>query len=212
MKTYIKEIQLVKYYISHLTFLVLIIVCCLITTNNSIGQDSSQIKMQIGYTQNSDSSKMLTAKVTSLDGTPVKDIEVHFYVKRLFGLLPVESSMGNIPTDEKGETSIDLPKKNFPGDTAGNIIIIAKIEENETYGTVETQSVMKIGAPLKIENDLFPRALWAPNAPLALILTFVVLIGGVWCAYSFVAYQIYKIKKAGEDGLVQLEKIKQQII
>jgi hypothetical protein len=212
MKTIIKDLRFKNYTNSHFSFIICLIALCLLPISYSFGQEKSHINLQIGYTQNSDSSKMLNAKVTSMDRTPVKDIEVHFYVKRLFGLLPIESSLGNIPTDEKGETVIDLPKKDFPGDTAGNIVIIAKIEENDTYYAVETQSLMKIGVPLKIEKDFFPRALWTPDAPIALILTFLVLIGGVWCAYSFVAFQIYKIKKAGEIGIEKMGKIKQQEI
>ncbi|MFA6571123.1 MAG: hypothetical protein WCT77_07785 [Bacteroidota bacterium] len=205
MKTIIKNIRFIKFLNSRFIINIFFITLCLLPTTFSFGQENSGIHLQIAYTRNSDSTKMLNAKVTSSDGKPLKDIEVHFYVKRLFGLLPIESSMGNIPTDEKGETSIDLPKKDFPGDTAGNIVIVAKIEENSTNSAIETQSVMKIGVPLKIEKDYFPRTLWAPNAPFALILTFLVLIGGVWCAYSFVAFQVYKIKKAGKNVKVKLE-------
>lgn len=208
MKKYIKYLLFEKYNHNRLSLAIYLIIWFLLATSNSFGLESSPIQMQIGYAQNSDSSKTLNAKVTLSDGTPVKDIEVHFYVKRLFGLLPIESSMGNIPTDEKGETVIDLPKKDFPGDSAGNIIIVAKIEDNETYGNIETQKVLKIGIPLKVETDSFPRALWAPQAPFALILTFVVMIGGVWLIYCFVAFQIHKIKKAGADGIIKKDTIK----
>ncbi len=154
------------------------------------------VHIQLGFVQK-DSVKMFTAKVLNTADSAIKGVEVHFYVQRLFGQLPVKSTLGNAKTDAKGETSMILPKKGFNGDSVGNITVIAKIEDDDDYGSVETSSVMKVGVPLVMESVVFPRALWSPRAPIPLILTFVFLIGGVWCTYSYVFYVTSKIKKAG---------------
>ena len=40
--------------------------------------------------------------------------------------------------------------------------------------------------PVIIGPEVFSRELLAPHAPLALILTFVIVIGGVWYVYCYV--------------------------
>ena len=49
--------------------------------------------------------------------------------------------------------------------------------------------------PLQTEN--FPRALWAPQAPLALILTIGFIICVVWGTYIYVVVQLVRIRKGG---------------
>ena len=192
------DVRFNKFVIRLMSFV--IIVYCLLFTVYCFGQDSSAVRIQIGFTQ-TDTSKMLTAKVAKGDSVPVKDVEVHFYIKRMFGLLPVESTLGNMPTDKNGETSIDLPKMDYLGDTAGNVVVIAKIEDDENYGNVETQATMKIGTPLVIVEILSERVLWGVKSPWGIILFFVIVIGGVWCTYCYVAFLVYKIKKAGQGTI-----------
>lgn len=144
-----------------------------------------------------DTSRLATVIVTEVNKEgkeiPVKDVEVKFYVQRLFGFVPA-SEENAISTNENGEASFAYPK-GIPGDTAGAITVVARIEDNEKFGSVENNAVTLWGTILEVEKDPFPRALWEPNAPLPLILTILILFGGVWCTYFFIFFQLLKIKK-----------------
>ncbi|MFI5188349.1 MAG: hypothetical protein ACHQF0_16580 [Chitinophagales bacterium] len=147
-----------------------------------------------------DTTRLLTAKITEIgkDGKeiPVKDAEVKFYVKRLFGIMPAAEDY-TINTDENGEAVFSYPK-DIPGDTAGLITIAARMEDNKDFGNVENMANTSWGTPLMVEKDPFPRALWEPYAPLPLIITISTLFGGVWVIYFFIFYQLRKIKKEAQ--------------
>ena len=149
-----------------------------------------------------DTSRIATALVTEMgkDGKeiPVKEAEVKFYVQRLFGILPAGEEYA-VSTDEKGEASFTYPK-GVSGDTAGAFTIAARIEDNEQFGNVENQAATSWGSILEIIKDPFPRAIWAPAAPWALIITLVVLFGGVWSTYCFIVFQLVKIKKEKKNN------------
>jgi hypothetical protein len=144
-----------------------------------------------------DTARLLTAIVTEISKTgkevPAKDAEVKFYVQRLFGIMPA-SEDNTISTDEKGQAAFAFPK-NIPGDTAGIITLIARIEDNKQFGNVENKATEPWGTALVMDKDPFPRALWEPYAPMPLVITISTLFGGVWFVYFIIFYQLRKIKK-----------------
>lgn len=121
---------------------------------------------------------------------PVQNAELYFYAKRTFGLLP----LGDVTTDSAGKTSISLIK-NFPaGDTLGNIRIIARIEDNDLVK--DTSAIINVSSTNRFAaRTPYPRSIWAPNAPLGLIMCFILLLGGVWITYAYVIKKIISIKK-----------------
>jgi hypothetical protein len=149
-----------------------------------------------------DTGRTITAKVSALnkDGKeiPTKDVEVNFYVQRLFGTMPAGEDH-KVTTDKKGEAEFNLPKE-IPGDTAGNLIIVAKIEDNALFGNAETKGTAPWGTALILEKDPFPRALWEPKAPPVLVITISTLFGGIWCTYFFMFWQLTRIKKEGKKS------------
>ena len=144
-----------------------------------------------------DTSRTATAIVTetNADGAeqPVKEIPVNFYVQRLFGVMPAADEH-SADTDDKGEAVFSYPK-GIPGDTLGNMTVVAMIEDNDTYGTVECKSPCTWGKVVPLEKDPFPRAIWGAHAPWGMIITLSLLYGGVWFCYFFMFYQLRKIKK-----------------
>jgi len=144
-----------------------------------------------------DTLHLATASITELNKEgkeiPVANTAIKFYVQRMFGIMaPVESNSVN--TDEQGEAMFNYPK-NIPGDTAGAYSVVARIEDNDTLGNIEGSAETRWGTMLVIESNPFPRALWAPRAPIPMILTFSILFGGVWITYFFIFFQMRKIKK-----------------
>ncbi|MEI6507154.1 MAG: hypothetical protein WCO54_01640 [Bacteroidota bacterium] len=154
-----------------------------------------------------DSNRMVNATVVIIgsDGKekPVKDVAVKFYIQRMFGIMPVAED-NSMNTDEAGLASFNYPKE-IPGGSTGNLSVIAKIEDNEFFGTVETAADVKWGSVIEAEKNPFPRALWEPYAPPSLVIVICVLFGGVWSIYMFIFYTLYKIKKEKSNTQIEFD-------
>jgi len=148
-----------------------------------------------------DTARLITSILTEKgkDGNekPVRDAELKIYVQRMFGDMPATDE-NKITTDENGEAIFTFPK-NIKGDTTGQITVVAKLENNEQFGNVETKANASWGIILEKEKDPFPRALWEPYAPIPLVITISTLFGGVWCVYFYIFYQMYKINNAKKE-------------
>lgn len=140
-----------------------------------------------------DSIRTCKAIVTS-DQVPVKGTEVHFYVKRWYNLLPVGKAM---ETDDNGEAVATFPN-DLPGDKNGNIVAVVKIEDDDVYGTVETQAEINWGIlPSKESDHWNERSLSASRekAPMYLIIVSNLIIAVIWATLFYIIFQVYRIKK-----------------
>ena len=148
-----------------------------------------------------DSTWIVKAILTSVDSTgreaAVPKATLSFYVQRLFGLLPIGVDDNTAATDDSGIAELSFAK-DLPGDAQGNVIIVARIEDNALTGPLVARDSGKWGIPLPIVADPFPRALWEPRAPFPLIITFCILLGGVWITYGFILTQLVNIKKGNK--------------
>jgi hypothetical protein len=138
---------------------------------------------------------LLTVQVKLIDvgtGTeiPVKETALGIFVKRLFNPLKV----GEGTTDEAGEATIEVPN-NLPGDAKGNITLLAKLDENEIYGNLETSVVQPWGIPVSDKLSDQPRALWSTHPPLWMLITFIILVGTVWGHYIVIIYELFRLRK-----------------
>ena len=122
--------------------------------------------------------------------TPIEELEILFYVKGTFSLLNISQE----ETDEEGRVLVEFPV-DMPGDTIGVLTIVAKIEDSEIYGNVESQGVINWGepVPLAIEKQ---RGLGDTDAPLWMVYTLIILLSVVWFHYIYVIFTIVKIKLA----------------
>ena len=142
-----------------------------------------------------DSVKLVNCKVVEIDKkgkpVPVNELKVGFYVPRTFTLLKVgESAL------ENGEASIDFPVT-LPGDTAGFLTVIAKVEEAEPYGNIEAGNQINWAKPLVIEKVVH-RGLGDTNAPLWMVYTLIVLLSLVWFHYMYVIFTMFRIRRLGK--------------
>ncbi|HNG62136.1 MAG TPA: hypothetical protein PLK54_00205 [Ferruginibacter sp.] len=138
---------------------------------------------------------LLTVNVKLIDmgtGTevPVKETEIGVFVNRSF--LPLK--LGSATTDENGEGTVEIPS-NLPGDANGNITLLAKLDENETYGYLEASAVQKWGIPISTVVSEQPRALWSQHPPLWMLVTFIILMGVVWGHFLVIVYQLWRLRK-----------------
>jgi hypothetical protein len=133
--------------------------------------------------------KVIIATVTR-DGKPVEGSHVVLQVKRTFGNL----TLGEDDTLADGTVAVAFPK-DLPGGLEGKIQIIAQIKSPPELAATATQSLD--GASKVAPNeDPFPRALWSPHAPVALLITISSMLSIVWTVYAFVVVQLIKIRKA----------------
>lgn len=143
-----------------------------------------------------DSVKTIVAKafVPGYEGdkNPLEEEDVYFYVPGSFSLL----SIGDAELEE-GQSMINFPVT-LPGDSLGNITIIARIEESDDFGSVEVQAVQNWAtprAPLVAEKR---RGLGDTDAPLWMVYTLIVLMSAVWFHYMYIIFVVYQIKKDGK--------------
>jgi len=138
---------------------------------------------------------LLTVKVKLIDlstGTekPVDSTTLGVYVKRLFSAL----KLGEGATDETGEATVEIPN-NLPGDAKGNIILLARLDENEVYGNLEAAVTKPWGTPVSDELKELPRALWSSQPPIWMLVTFIVLMTAVWGHYLVIIFELFRLRK-----------------
>ncbi|MFI5379219.1 MAG: hypothetical protein ACHRHE_07980 [Tepidisphaerales bacterium] len=142
-------------------------------------------------TTTEDGKRMLVATVTATaTGKPVEGAKVAFFARRTFGNL----SLGTEVTLDDGTAAVAFPL-DLPGSN-GQLQIIAQIVAPEKYAAATRETNVGGAVVVPANPDPFPRAIWAPQAPLPLIVSFVVLLGIVWSTYAFVLVQLRKIKAA----------------
>ncbi len=138
---------------------------------------------------------LLTVQVKLIDvgtgeETPVKETAVGVFVKRMF--MPMK--VGEATTDENGEGSVEFPN-NLPGDAKGNLTLLARLDENETFGNMEAAVVQPWGVPVSDKPEAQPRALWSSHPPLWMLITFIVLMLAVWGHYIVIVYELFRLRK-----------------
>jgi hypothetical protein len=129
--------------------------------------------------------------------TPLSGETVTVSVQRMFSKLPI----GDASLDEAGLGTVEFPN-NLPGDSIGNLQVVAFISEHETYGSLETAVQAQWGIP-KEKVLVTHRALWTQIAPMWMIVSLTILLIGVWAHYTYVAIQLIYIKIKGKKTVVE---------
>jgi hypothetical protein len=132
-----------------------------------------------------------TQKAGNNDKKPVPNETVIICVPRMLSDLKI----GEVTLDENGEGSLEYTG-GIVGDSLGNLIVIAKIEENDNFGNVQGKSTVSWGIPKQYFLAEKPtRELWTPIAPIWMIVTLIIMLAGVWGHYIFAIIQLVIIKR-----------------
>ena len=93
-----------------------------------------------------------------------------------------------------------IKRDSLLGDSHGNLILVAKTENNETYGNIYAEKNVNWGVAPKIENILDKRSLWATRfkTPFWLLGLAYSIIGAVWGTLIYLIFQLIKIRKLGK--------------
>ena len=154
------------------------------------GQPQAKLKLQF---QVVDSVKTCKVIVTA-DDKPVKDVAVKFLVKRTFGILPIGKP---VTTNEEGEAKVTFPN-DLPGGKTGVLQVVARLDDDATYGKAEVKDSVKWGKILaEGDGEWGERSLSASRAkaPMYLIIASNTIIIGIWLTLVYVVLQLFKIKK-----------------
>ncbi len=141
--------------------------------------------------QQTDTTHVINIVLSAEKNISTKDVVVSLSVKRMFGMM----KLGDVIIDSTGSGSLVFSNKLPGSDSHANIYLIAKIEDDKTLNDISVQIVFKSVIPYHTSEAL-PRAMFAPKAPLWLILTFIILFGGIWLMYFKVIRLVLKIKKS----------------
>ena len=144
---------------------------------------------------------LLTVQLKLIDlstglAVPVPETALGIFVNRLYNPLKI----GEGTTDENGEVTIEVPAT-LPGDTTGNIALLAKLDEHELYGNLEAGVTQKWGVPVsnKIEME---RALWSSYTPMWMIILFSIMMAVVWGHFIVIIYQLIRLRNEEPKVLV----------
>ncbi len=140
-----------------------------------------------------DSVKTVSVRVEQINAknekVPLNEVEVPIFVARMFSHLKV-----GVITLAEGEGTFEFPN-DLPGDTIGNVNVIAKFDENEEYGTVIKSQTIEWGIKTNHFNAYSPRSLWTQVAPVWMIVTLSIMLLGVWGHYFYVIIKLIVLKR-----------------
>ena len=134
----------------------------------------------------------------------VKGVEMKIGIKRLGGDLMIGEEQ-SYTTDSLGRVKGEFKKLGLPGDEKGNIVLVAKVEDNDQYGNLRIEKSTPWGKKFVINNEFFQRALWASrfHSPLWLVIMSYSAVVAVWGTLIYLLFLLIKIRKLGqqEDAL-----------
>ncbi|MBC8147854.1 MAG: cytochrome c [Bacteroidetes bacterium] len=128
------------------------------------------------------------------DTLVLANVELLLFAKRYFGNLqlgePFETDSSGLGIFELSETIL--------ADTAGNIVLIAKPADMETYGDAETRIKIEYGIKNTKAALNEERAIWntLEKAPIWLIFTYLFGLIAVFSVIIYVVLQLVKMKKS----------------
>ena len=152
-----------------------------------------------------DSIKNITVKVLKDENgklIAVPDVEMKVGIKRLGGILS-GGDEETYTTDSSGLVTLPFTKINMPGDKFGNIVLTAKIEDNEFLGNIIIEKKAAWGVPTIVNDDFFKRReLWSTRfrSPYWLLFMAYAIVIGVYGTLIYLVFQLVKIIKLGKQA------------
>jgi len=155
-------------------------------------------------TASTDAARNITVSVKKLEKDqwlPAKDVEMKIGIERQGGILSAGDA-ATYTTDSSGSVTIEYKKDKLPGDSNGNIILVAKVEDNDLFGNLIVEKKAGWGIATTQDNKFFDqRTLWSTRfrTPYWLLLMAYSIVLGVWSAIIYLVFQLIKIKKLAKS-------------
>lgn len=129
----------------------------------------------------------------------IPDVEIRLVIRR--SLSDLRAGDEDVyTTDENGGISSPFVL-DIGGDPQGNIVMGAKIEDHELYGSVVATKTIPWGYPRVVNDSFGKRTLWATRdkTPLWLLIFPNLIIAGVWGVIFYLTFQIYRMYQLGKN-------------
>jgi hypothetical protein len=154
-------------------------------------------------TTNADGVRGITAQLKEKKGAEwvaIKDIEMKLGVKRMLGNLSVGEA-DTYTADSTGLASAEFKRDSLAGDTRGNLVLVARVEDNDTYGNLVVEKSVPWGKAVIADTHFWHRSLWSTGdrVPIWLLFLAISIIVGVWGVIIYLIRQVIKMKKMGKD-------------
>lgn len=166
-------------------------------SNLAFSQDEDVLKdanVSLSFVDGDESNKII-ATATDINGEPIEELDLYFYVKRTFSNLPFGDVFNT--TDEDGIVQVEFPN-DLPGDHEGNVTILVKIMESDQYNDLTIETKKNWGIPTEqLDQIEEKRSLWAAaaNAPIVLVVSISIMIFSIWFINCYIIYVLFKISK-----------------
>lgn len=131
---------------------------------------------------------------------PVKDVELKIGVQRMESVLKVGEE-DTYTTDSSGEVKTEFKRDSLPGDSKGNLVLVANVEDNDNFGNLKAEIIVPWGASTNPINTFNERSLFGTRdkTPVWLLLMAYGIIGIVWGTLVYLVALIFKIRKLGKQ-------------
>lgn len=170
----------------------------------SASAEASITKSRITIDTSSDGeARSIAVKAETFDGTkwiPAPDVEMKIGIRRNAGSILSAGDEATYTTDSTGTATVELKKDQIPGDEKGNIVLAAKVEDNDQLGNLIVDKTVPWGVSEKVDNSFFKqRTLWSTRfrTPIWLLFMAYSIVFGVWGTIIYLIMQLIKIKKIG---------------
>lgn len=154
-------------------------------------------------TANDDGARTVSAQLKEKKGAEwvaVPEIEMKLKIRRLLGNLTVGDEEV-FTSDESGTASSSFVKDSIPGDEKGNIVLLARVEDNDIYGNLSVEKTVPWGKPTVKQAYSWPRTLWSTGtrAPYWLMVIAFSIVILVWGTLLYLVQQMFKVKRMGRE-------------
>lgn len=169
-----------------------------VATGTGKGKAAENVKIMVTWLKEKNELQTVVSGKKDNAIQPVGNAEIKLFAKRYFGNMLIDEVRN---TDAQGKATFKLPA-NLPGDSAGQVQLVAQLTDDQAYGESKTDTVLAFGVPTNRPPLNEPRAMWNVNseAPIWLIFTYFFSVLTVWGFLVYIVLKIRSIYKAGLNG------------
>ncbi len=167
--------------------------------------EGTELAMDINFNKDKNAIEVVLTGKLNDDVNPVGGVEVKLFAKKYFGKLPIGEAKA---TNKKGIATFSWNNE-IPGDTLGNVNLIALFKDPDVYGNIKAEKTLPIG----LENNHPPlnekRAMWnvVQKAPFWVLIGYTGSVITVWAFIFYVLFAVKRIFSLGNEPINEEEKL-----
>lgn len=134
--------------------------------------------------------------------SPAKGVDIKVDIRRSSGGDLAAGDKESYTTDSTGKIVAEFKRDSLPGDKNGILTLVAKIDDNDLYGNLQTEMRVPWGSVAKPGFSIDNRTLWGVRSrtPLWLLFMAYSIFFSVWAVLVYLILQLRLIKKAARNS------------